>query len=611
MVSRAVHMSETLTAADLLLTAKGITSVMGVDVKLFTGKHLDDHRKGAIDTASTLYADGRYVIQIPCGGHFTGDMDMWLRGFLDHECGHVRFTDFDRAGTFCSEYKEYPHIPYTLVTQLYNIFEDVRIERLMSEMYPGCGTNLRRLNVALFPKDTAKLDRPGYVKPGDEIGATEVFSLLANGAVSFILRHSLGLLYGEDLHADNYKTQCYELFGSPAKETYEYGLWSYTFTVAERIADLAVKAKTADDVEACVKATCALFASLVPAIDHSVNEPEGCGGTEGLRDGSEDERSLREIKLMVDLADSLRQGEGNKHARTVKNMSECVVKRAGSRCESDTLRELKAATQLVEEMLHCGGGGNAPLDRTQLKDLLYQPKHKRDRFRVEAIASRCRGMFQSLLETMSYRREKVGYFGRGLDTRRLWRSRIGDGRLFRTRAERCLLDTDVCVLGDVSGSMARCLEPYMLVIHGIIRALRTLPHVRSAAYLFNGNSGNLPFMPWEGEVPSTAVTARASGSTPMAGALLGALGTFPKGSPDVRRILFILTDGEPDYPDAMSMAVETARRRGFELYGIGLGNTQIDKFLGEENTCSVRTLDDFLPAFEHMLMLAFARRMAA
>jgi hypothetical protein len=57
-------------------------------------------------------------------------------GYLDHEAGHVRFTDFD-------VYREAATQP--LRTALVNILEDVRIERAMSERFPGCRVNLHRL----------------------------------------------------------------------------------------------------------------------------------------------------------------------------------------------------------------------------------------------------------------------------------------------------------------------------------------------------------------------------------------------------------------------------------------------------------------------------------
>ena len=607
------HPASVLTAADMLLTAKGVTATMGVGVQLCRGSAgLDTSRIGTIDTASTSYGDGRYIIRLPYGGRFMADIDMYLRGFLDHECGHIRFTDFDRAANFCMNYKEFPSVPYDMVTRLYNIFEDIRIERLMSEMYPGCRTNLRRLNVALFTLDTVKLPET-FTAPGDEMVAPIVYDALSVAAVSYTLRRGLELLYNENFHASEYNARLAHRFGDPEPGTYEHGLISYVFTVADRLAEDAARARSMDDVETCVRGMCALLTSLFPQITQSVNPPEGKKPGKGLQENTPGKQQALESKLMQQAANALAVGNENKHAQLIEAMQDRVISQRG-RVASAVEVEAKAAIDLASEMELCGKGfipRSDPRPWRHSLEFTWRSKTPAERLRIEAIASRCRGMFQSLLETMSYRREKVGFFGKGLDTRRLWRSRIGDGRLFRTRAERRMLDTDVCLLADASGSMDKDMDNYMLVLHGISRALRRLSyHIRSSAYLFNGD-GVKPFMAWDGDVPAMSVGVKAANTTPMAGALLDAIMSFPNGGPDTRRIVFILTDGLPDSTPSMQMAVETARARGFELYGIGLGTTRIHEYLGEDNTCSVETIDELLPALERMLMLAFARRMAA
>ncbi|MCD6389583.1 MAG: hypothetical protein J7L69_09225, partial [Desulfobulbaceae bacterium] len=57
------------------------------------------------------------------------------RGFLDHEAAHVRLTDFSVIGD--------DHNPY--LKNLINIIEDIRIEKEMGRLYPGCAVNLRKL----------------------------------------------------------------------------------------------------------------------------------------------------------------------------------------------------------------------------------------------------------------------------------------------------------------------------------------------------------------------------------------------------------------------------------------------------------------------------------
>jgi hypothetical protein len=64
-----------------------------------------------------------------------GDESAWIlaRGYLDHEAGHVRHTDF-------SVREDTP-----IHKALANILEDIRIEQAMGWTYPGCAVNLRNL----------------------------------------------------------------------------------------------------------------------------------------------------------------------------------------------------------------------------------------------------------------------------------------------------------------------------------------------------------------------------------------------------------------------------------------------------------------------------------
>lgn len=61
-------------------------------------------------------------------------LDM-LEGMMDHENGHCKHTDF--SVWFAIKHK--------LVKRLTNIFEDIRIEKLVSHEYPGAKTNLLKL----------------------------------------------------------------------------------------------------------------------------------------------------------------------------------------------------------------------------------------------------------------------------------------------------------------------------------------------------------------------------------------------------------------------------------------------------------------------------------
>lgn len=104
-----------------------------------------------------------YVLQVPFSPYMTEEQWRYLRGYIDHECGHVKFTDFQTYTNMqksvvddcLRNYK--PGVSVTLkdflkdyANMVVNILEDVRIERLMGIDFPGSRTNLNKLSEHLF-----------------------------------------------------------------------------------------------------------------------------------------------------------------------------------------------------------------------------------------------------------------------------------------------------------------------------------------------------------------------------------------------------------------------------------------------------------------------------
>ena len=121
-------------AISMALVAKAISADYGVTVDV-------------VPDASTAMTgttpDGRKKIIIPAIEETDEKYLTYLRGYIDHEAGHVRFTDdgVDIKGLG------------PLERHLWNIFEDCFVERRMSRAFAGCGANLRRLVLEIFDKD--------------------------------------------------------------------------------------------------------------------------------------------------------------------------------------------------------------------------------------------------------------------------------------------------------------------------------------------------------------------------------------------------------------------------------------------------------------------------
>ena len=96
---------------------------------------------------NTACTDGK-VIRLPTLPLESDEkMRNMTRGFLDHESAHIRETDFDVL-------QDKDLTP--LIKNIWNIFEDWRVENELAKRFPGCRTNLHWLIEHEFTKKMKK-----------------------------------------------------------------------------------------------------------------------------------------------------------------------------------------------------------------------------------------------------------------------------------------------------------------------------------------------------------------------------------------------------------------------------------------------------------------------
>lgn len=112
---------------------------------------------GQSATSSFSEKSGRTTITIPSIPLTDRHYRALLRGYVDHEVGHVRFTDRE---IMSSGPLRFPHIAGAL-RNIGQILEDVYVERSMGESFPGCRRNLRLFVMLLYvAHDSALLPPP-------------------------------------------------------------------------------------------------------------------------------------------------------------------------------------------------------------------------------------------------------------------------------------------------------------------------------------------------------------------------------------------------------------------------------------------------------------------
>jgi nitric oxide reductase activation protein len=61
--------------------------------------------------------------------------------------------------------------------------------------------------------------------------------------------------------------------------------------------------------------------------------------------------------------------------------------------------------------------------------------------------------------------------------------------------------------------------------------------------------------------------------------------------PESRKIIFVVTDGEPDSFEEAKAAIEVAKKLRLELFGLGLGDHSINKLLPQRSAVLINLTD--------------------
>lgn len=220
-----------------------------------------------------------------------------------------------------------------------------------------------------------------------------------------------------------------------------------------------------------------------------------------------------------------------------------------------------------------------------------------------------------LLQAKVTRNVRIGRQGQ-LDARKLHRLAVNDGRVFRRSHEVSGLNTAVHLLVDCSGSMRRRIQLTSQVCHALATSLDVILGIDVGVTAFpagtpasGGNSnpiGPTVFPVLEhGKRMHGRFKLVASGRTPLAEALWWVLQRMQP-MPQTRKIILIMTDGEPDSIGSANAAIADAKRFGFEVLGLGLESDSIATLLpGSSRTIS--NLADLAPAMFGLLQSALLK----
>ena len=591
-----------------------------------------------------------YVLQVPFSPYMTEEQWRYLRGYIDHECGHIKFTDFETYTNMyrsvvadCLRYK--PGASVTLkdflhayASMVINILEDVRIERLMGIDFPGSRTNLNTLSEYLF-KDCCSVS----MMMGKGM-AGRLYSLLFMRVRSLInpaLEESAQLLYDDmkaDVQVENYTEYIRHLdavwgIGDIFVQDWnvECAALEFIRIVIEVLEDYTNTTKGTRNRKSSGNTSNSSAGGTVDSSDGDTGDSSD-GDTGDSSDGdtgdsSKDAHASRKKSVTIsaktvssmaaDLYDMQRDDKGNVSRRfldAVRDMTDSL---------EDNNQISDADLAFMDAMFsHTAKRLDTLLDRTKMNALADgKPVYITNCSRVHALSPEQRGdmdvvmynlygRLADVLQTMTMVRHSTGMCGARLDARVLHRTSVGDGRIFSKKVQRLRRVTEVALLFDASGSMSLTEygkssnnEMAQCMALGCLKALRALPGVKSS---LSGFSNGEMFVMSDYGGPVHEVILSAIGGTPLGASLVELTSQFSDG-PDVRRIILFFTDGFPDNVGSVTMALNLAKRSGIEVYGIGLQTKAIHTFMDSDHSIIVNSIHELAGGMCDMLRKGMVR----
>jgi hypothetical protein len=535
------------------------------------------------------FSDGRDIFLPSLPLDSNQDLVRLARGYLDHEAAHIRETDFKLA-------KKAGLTPFEL--HVWNSIEDFRVEKILGNQYVGCKANFEWLILKFFDHDLEEDSAP------DRLTLNWILVKLRSFSVPELEPRVMGL---QSLLDD-------ALPGLSAKLSPILGdIQSYCQSTRDSL-DFAGKIRRAIDGylkdlgldtpayealknfqfepgtgEKAVTGE-ASSPSRREAERDSTDESPG-QRTDGDSSGDSSERDrgcqAHEDKGPAEAKDGRLGSEEN----TDNNPSAGSASRLKSLLEADMENLPPSLDTWLEQSLNKVSAENdydsimvaraAPLALEELsRDQILESR------KVTLLLS---SKLQSLLQSLTVKHTLPGCHGR-LDTNLVHKLSLNSPKVFRRGGARMGLDAAVHILIDTSGSMGNLTKLASVTAYSLCRSLTAVPGINVAATAFPGGLGNpasylngdcwatvTPLLR-HGEAMHRRFQLHPSGTTPMAEALWWVLQEMNP-LKESRKLVFIVTDGEPDSMSDTRTAVQEAKRAGFELFGLGLGANSVSDLL--------------------------------
>ncbi|MFD3434423.1 VWA domain-containing protein [Alteromonas macleodii] len=493
------------------------------------------------------FTDGERIV-IPTANPDDPHYQQIAWGYLAHEAAHIRHTNFEMVQKASSK---------PIRKALLNIIEDVRIENELAKDYPGTRRSISK--VIEYMVDTQQMCVPEQLEPASNLQAWLLFRLRC---------HFLG---------QKALTPLYQAVDERVRQLFPAAAMS-------RLSAMLTAVPSLGSTGEVLKLVDAIVAMLEEESRPPQDESDADSGNDIGQDASNDSNNSSDSQTpeadssaMVDAAET---GYSDKSDQA-DNLRQ-VLEASAAQFEPDTFAQV---AEVLSERAE-GHQGVTPLSLPQAEQAMLGDEAILTLSASESaqIRARLRGMVQSSQDNRNHAKSH----GLRVATHRLAASQAGESRLFIQRQPRIGPNAAVHLLVDISGSMGKPIgegnRKYFHVANeaalALVMALEGIPGVVPAVSYFPGIHQEVSIA----LLPKQSVRHRAAcfdqkprGCTPMAQAMWFAANSL-LAQKQKRKLMIVLTDGDPDDWAATHDIVDRCRRSGFELLGIGIQTRSVEKF---------------------------------
>jgi Mg-chelatase subunit ChlD len=538
-------------------------------------------------------------------------------GYLDHEAGHVRLTDFADAQPDLTAASPLKH-------QLWNIFEDIRIEQAMGQMFPGCRINLDRLTRQLVADGIFEVPSEAqpvkvlqsyllYTLRSSVLGQqaltplalicedllSRLFSLELRVRLSMILGKVSGLRSTRD--ALRLADEVIELLEQELQAPEHSGM-----------GDQAQDSSNNEERAPCSGSSSAESGPPDTGKGHEENSASGreSSGAQGIEDqprrsqadeespndtppsGSSEETTEND-ELETSSSINGNFGGPNQDANPAPAVRDEMTGAGG------LVRRIATDERALRQILTTDPSKFAPdfgsvLSQQLQKSCAKSNDHHSKNVRVALVEPPPEGTpaqgqalitevknqtralltrLEALVQAFRQERSRLSLCGKHIDTRELHRLAVSDLRVFSTLRRRQTVNTAVQIVLDASSSMKDSrIEVARRSALSAALALQSIPGtaVNCAAFAKKHHVTVLTCFGERVEPTASRYAAiEAEGGTPMAEALWWCA-TALLFRQEERKVLLVITDGEPNDRNAARDIIQRYLNSGIEAIGLGI-----------------------------------------